>query len=287
MSRTCSGSSGRSVVAKVHRHRWALRLAFPLAFLLVVVMLQLVLPRAHVRLDRTYLPPSVEAPLGTDRLGRDVARLLIDGAALAFTYGLSIVVLSALLSTGIAMSYAVAGAVGHALIRLVTLSLLAIPSGLLVLLAVLRWPASPVPLFAGIVILVMALHAERLAGEADRVWRTTSVQTARQLGVPRSRVAAFYAFPLLMPAIEVVVADAVVKFVALEGLVTFIGYRPWGERESFGSLLNLMYASVAARRGSGLLQFALLVAVVVLTLTCLLSIVRSMMRAAREGFRHV
>ncbi len=265
--------------------RLSVRLLVWLAVLVLIVGADLVLPFADVRLEKTLEPPGRGSFLGTDRLGRDVGRLLIDAGALTAVYGGGIAGATALLAAAIALAYGANGVGGHVVLRLLTMAVLAVPSGLLMLLAVLRWPRSPFPLFLGILLLVVAVHAERLTGEAGRIWRAAPVQTARQLGVSAPRVAVFYVFPLLLPVLEVVVLDAVVKFVAIEGLVTFIGYRPWGDSESFGSLLKLMYSAVAGRRPYGLVQFGLLVGTVFLIMGALFGIVRNGVSLLRAKFR--
>ncbi len=188
------------------------------------------------------LPPSADAPLGTDHLGRDVWARVAAGAstsleiatlatALALAIGLAI---------GLIAGYA-GGWVDEALMRLVDL-VLAFPFLLLAILlaallreADLASTSAPVVLTLGIV--GWTTIARVLRGKALVVARSEHVVAARALGASPGRVVIRHVLPNVAGVAAVVTALGFAQNLLAESVLSYLGLGPPPPAATWGRML--------------------------------------------------
>ena len=188
------------------------------------------------------LPPSSDALLGTDHLGRDVWARICAGAATS----LEIATLSTLLalvlglSVGLTAGYA-GGLVDSALMRVVDL-FLAFPYVLLaILLAALLREANlaggnaPVVLTIGIV--GWTSMARVIRGKTLSIARSEHVIAARALGASPVRIVLRHVLPNLAGIVIVVTALGFAQNLLSESVLSYLGLGPPAPAPTWGRML--------------------------------------------------
>jgi len=183
------------------------------------------------------LPPSADAPLGTDDLGRDVWARIAAGAGTS----LEIAALSTLLALvigltiGLVAGYA-GGWVDHALMRLVDL-VLAFPFLLLaILLAALLREADLASSIAPVVVTLGAVGwtpiARVIRGKAMTVSRSEMIVAARALGASPVRIVTRHVLPNIAGVAIVLAALGFAQNLLAEAVLSYLGLGPstptWG-----------------------------------------------------------
>jgi ABC-type dipeptide/oligopeptide/nickel transport system permease subunit len=188
------------------------------------------------------LPPSHDAVLGTDQLGRDVwarvatgARMSLSIAALATLIALVIGV-----SIGLCAGYA-GGGVDNALMRLVDL-VLAFPVLLLaILLAALfrqaELTSSTAPVFVTLGVVSWTAMARVIRGKTQVLARSDMVTAARALGAGPARILVRHVLPNLGGVVIVVTAFGFAQNLLAESALSYVGLGPPPPAPSWGRML--------------------------------------------------
>jgi ABC-type dipeptide/oligopeptide/nickel transport system permease subunit len=188
------------------------------------------------------LPPSRDAVLGTDPLGRDVwarvtsgARISLMTAALATAIALVIGV-----AIGLTAGYA-GGATDSALMRLVDL-VLAFPGLLLaILLAALFRSAglssSIAPVFLTLGVVSWTTMARVIRGRTQVLARSDMVAAARALGASPVRIVVRHILPNLGGVVIVVTAFGFAQNLLSESVLSYVGLGPPPPAASWGRML--------------------------------------------------
>jgi peptide/nickel transport system permease protein len=188
------------------------------------------------------LPPSGDAVLGTDPLGRDVWARVVAGAGTS----LSIAALATLIALvlglliGLVAGYA-GGSVDNALMRLVDL-VLAFPFLLLaILLASLfreaELASSNAPVFLTLGAVGWTTMARVIRGKTQVLARSDMVAAARAIGATPARIVVRHILPNVAGAVIVVTALGFAQNLLAESVLSYIGLGPPPPAPTWGRML--------------------------------------------------
>lgn len=186
------------------------------------------------------LPPSVDAPLGTDDLGRDVWARIAAGAGTSLEIATLATLLALVigLTIGLVAGYA-GGWVDQALMRLVDL-VLAFPFLLLaILLAALLRRANLTSSIAPVVVTLGGVGwttiARVIRGKTMAVARSEMILAARGLGASPVRIVTRHVLPNIAGIVTVVTALGFAQNLLAEAVLSYLGLEP--ETTTWGHML--------------------------------------------------
>jgi peptide/nickel transport system permease protein len=181
---------------------------------------------------------SMEHPLGTDKLGRDILSRLIYGARISLMVGVATVALSLAIGLLIgALSGYCGGWVDQLLMRLVDI-LMAFPGMLLAI-------AFTAVLGPGLEHVVLALcligwtgYARMVRGEILSLREREFIQAARALGCKPWRMILRHLVPNLLPPLMIQATFGMAAAIIAEGSLSFLGLGVEPPTPSWGAMLN-------------------------------------------------
>lgn len=200
----------------------------------------LIAPHQPLRqnLSEDLIAFSVDHPLGTDKLGRDILSRILHGGRVSLLVGVSTVTLS--LTIGLivgSLSGYFGGWIDHLLMRLVDI-LLAFPG---ILLAI----AFTAVLGPGLDHVVIALcligwtsYARLVRGEILALRERDFIQAARALGCEPWRIIMRHLLPNLVPPLLIQSTFGLAAAIVAEGSLSFLGLGVEPPTPSWGSMLN-------------------------------------------------
>jgi peptide/nickel transport system permease protein len=188
------------------------------------------------------LPPSGDALLGTDQLGRDVWARVVTGAQTSLSIA-GIATLIALVigvSVGLAAGYA-GGAIDSALMRLVDL-VLAFPILLLaILLAALfreaELSSSTAPVFLTLGAVGWTTMARVVRGKAQVLAHSEMILAARAMGASPVRIVTRYVLPNVAGVVIVIAALVFAQNLLAESVLSYLGLGPAPPAPTWGHML--------------------------------------------------
>jgi peptide/nickel transport system permease protein len=184
-----------------------------------------------------YQPPSIEHPLGTDRLGRDIWSRVLYGARTSLGIAVVAVLLSALIGTVYgAMAGLASPRVDDAMMRVVD-GMLAFPRLVFVLVMVALFSSS-----VGLLIMAIAatgwMGAARLVRtEVTRLRERDFVRAAIATGVGRGRLIVRHLLPNAAGPVIVAATLNVGGVILLESYLSFLGLGVRPPAPSWGSMV--------------------------------------------------
>ena len=190
------------------------------------------------QLDEDLRRPTLEHPLGQDKLGRDQLSRVIYGARVSLQVGIATVVVTATIGVvvGAIAGYA-GGAIDFWAMRIVDV-LLAFP-GILLAIAM---SAVLGPSLRNVVIALGAIgwtgYARLVRGEVLALKQREHVQAALALGVPRGRVLARHILPLLAAPVVVQATFGMAAAIVAEASLSFLGLGVQPPTPSWGAMIN-------------------------------------------------
>lgn len=231
------------------RHKLALVGMSVLALLVVGVILVPALTNydpGKTRILDKYLPPSLEHPMGTDSLGRDMFLRVMDGGRVSLMIGL----IAMLLSIGIGTTVgAIAGFYGHAidnvLMRIADIFLI-LPTLFVAILLTQLLRAGTIPfLSAGITPIILVIAITTWVGVA-RVVRAQFlsikekefVEAGRASGARNGRIMLRHILPNAMSPILVAATLRVGAAIITESGLSFLGFGVQPPTPTWGNMLN-------------------------------------------------
>jgi peptide/nickel transport system permease protein len=215
-----------------------------LAILTVLVLAALLAPLlaphdpTRQNLDNDLRTYSMENPLGTDKLGRDILSRVLYGGRISLVVGATTVVISLAIGLAIgSLSGYFGGWADQLLMRLVDI-LMAFPG---ILLAI----AFTAVLGPGLDHVILALcligwtsYARLVRGEILTLREREFVQAARALGCKPGRVIARHLLPNLLPPVLIQATFGLAAAIIAEGSLSFLGLGVEPPTPSWGSMLN-------------------------------------------------
>lgn len=189
-------------------------------------------------LDRDLRTYSMENPLGTDKLGRDILSRVLYGGRISLLVGATTVVISLAIGLAIgSLSGYFGGWTDQLLMRLVDI-LMAFPG---ILLAI----AFTAVLGPGLDHVILALcligwtgYARLIRGEILALREREFVHAAQALGCKPGRVIARHLIPNLLPPVLIQATFGLAAAIIAEGSLSFLGLGVEPPTPSWGSMLN-------------------------------------------------
>ncbi|MGH7817480.1 MAG: ABC transporter permease, partial [Candidatus Binatia bacterium] len=166
---------------------------------------------------------TIEHPLGTDKLGRDMLSRIIHGARVSLMVSLVAIFVGGVFGTGLGLiSGYFGGWVDALLMRLVDISL-SLPTILLALVLV----AAVGPSFGTVITILMiflwARYARLVRGETLSIKERDFFARARVAGASHIRIMARYIFPNVVNSLVVLATLQVGYVILLESTLSFLG----------------------------------------------------------------
>jgi peptide/nickel transport system permease protein len=204
-----------------------------LTFLLVIpaVLAAQVAPHDPLKgsLAKRLKPPvwqqggSIEHPLGTDKVGRDILSRIIHGARVSLVVSLVAIFIGGTLGTALGLiSGYFGGWVDSVLMRLVDISL-SLPTILLALVLVAAVGPSFGTVIGVLVVLLWARYARLVRGETLAIKQRDFIARARVAGASHTRIMARYIFPNVANSLIVLATLQVGYVILLESALSFLG----------------------------------------------------------------
>jgi len=166
---------------------------------------------------------SMDYPLGTDKLGRDILSRMIHGARVSLAVSLVAIFVGGILGTGLGiMSGYFGGRVDALLMRLVDISL-SLPTILLALVLVAAVGPSFGTVIIVLVVLLWARYARLVRGETLSIKQRDFIARARVAGASHTRIMARYIFPNVVNSLIVLATLQVGYVILLESALSFLG----------------------------------------------------------------
>jgi peptide/nickel transport system permease protein len=204
-----------------------------LTFLLVIpaVLAPQVAPYDPLKgsLSKRLMPPawqaggSIDHPLGTDKLGRDMLSRIIHGARVSLAVSLVAIFVGGTVGTvlGLVSGY-FGGWVDALLMRLVDISL-SFPTILMALVLVAAVGPSFGTVIAVVVVFLWARYARMVRGETLSIKQRDFIARARVAGASHTRIMARYIFPNVVNSLVVLATLQVGYVILLESALSFLG----------------------------------------------------------------
>ncbi len=184
------------------------------------------------------LPPSLEHPFGTDRLGRDLLARIIEGGKNSIIIGVGSAVIASLIAliAGVSAGF-FRGIVDKAFVVIVDL-FLTFPTFFLLLALVSYIPASSLVLIIVISITGWMGNARMLRSESYAVAQKPFVKILQIAKVPSYKIILKYFAPLLAPIFFIGFTFGVGGAILAESGLSFLGLGVLPPEMSWGSILS-------------------------------------------------
>jgi len=204
-----------------------------LTFLLVIpaVLAPQVAPYDPLKgsLAKRLTPPvweqggTIDHPLGTDKLGRDMLSRMIHGARISLAVSMVAIFVGGIIGTSLGLiSGYFGGWVDALLMRLVDISL-SLPTILLALVLVAAVGPSFGTVIIVLVVLLWARYARLVRGETLGIKERDFIARARVAGASHARIMVRYIFPNLVNSLIVLATLQVGYVILLESALSFLG----------------------------------------------------------------
>lgn len=192
--------------------------------------------QADLRLRRE--PPSLEAALGTDQLGRHILTRVIWGARISIVNGLTALGIGAGLGImiGSAASY-IGGNMERFVMRVVDV-LLAFPTLLLAIMTVAVLGPGTAQTAIAIGVALIAPFARLSRGEVMRVKNWEFVEASRSVGAGGVRILRSHIMPNVISPILIYATLQLGTVILAEASLTFLGLGPSPPTPSWGLMVN-------------------------------------------------
>jgi peptide/nickel transport system permease protein len=233
---------------------------------------------AAVSLFNRFAPPSLDHPLGTDELGRDVLVRLLYGGRVSLAVGLAAALGSAVIGTTVGLVAGFYGGRLDAFLMRLTDGVIALPFlPLLIVLAALDLTKLGIPLHIAsgenvnllrIVIIVSLVGwttvARLVRGAALALRQQLFVEAARAQGAGAMRIMTVHILPNLASPVIVATTLAAGNMILLESVLSFLGLGIQPPTPSWGNLLTnaqeLIWSAPALAFYPGMLIFFTVIA---------------------------
>jgi peptide/nickel transport system permease protein len=166
---------------------------------------------------------SIDYPLGTDKLGRDILSRLIHGARVSLMVSMIAIFVGGIAGTALGLiSGYFGGRVDSLIMRLVDISL-SLPTILLALVLVAAVGPSFGTVITVLVVLLWARYARLVRGETLSIRERDFIARARVAGASHTRIMAKYIFPNVVNSLVVLATLQVGYVILLESALSFLG----------------------------------------------------------------
>jgi peptide/nickel transport system permease protein len=187
---------------------------------------------------RRLQPPSIQNPMGTDNLGRDVFSRVIHGAQVSLQVASIAVGVAVLLGLAIGVLSALYGGKLDALLMRIVDIMFAVPSLVLaILISGLLGPSRTNAMLA-IGIVYAPVFARLARGTSLSVLSLPYVEAARSIGASRGRMILRYVLPNIAGSMIVLVSVYLSAAILTEASLSFLGLGTQPPEPSWGGMLS-------------------------------------------------
>ena len=166
---------------------------------------------------------SLEYPLGTDKLGRDILSRMIHGARVSLMVSLVAILVGGAIGTALGLISGYFGRwIDSLIMRLVDISL-SLPTILLALVLVAAVGPSFATVITVLVVLLWARYARLVRAETLGIKERDFIARARVAGASHTRIMARYIFPNVVNSLVVLATLQVGYVILLESALSFLG----------------------------------------------------------------
>jgi peptide/nickel transport system permease protein len=218
-------------------------------FVLTALLAPLIAPfePTFMQYDKAFQPPSMEFPMGTDELGRDVLSRVIYGARVSIFVGIVAVVISIVIGAAAGVASGYYGGIIDALIMRFTDIMLCFPTFFLILAVVAFLNPS---LFNVMVVIGLTgwMGVARLVRAETLSLKTRDFITAARIsGLSAPRILFKHILPNVVPVISVSATLGVAGAILTESALSFLGLGAQPPTPSWGNILtagkdNILFA---------------------------------------------
>lgn len=170
-----------------------------------------------------FLSPSLEHPMGTDDLGRDLLHAVVHGARTSMLVVAWVVLLSSAIGIAVGSVAGYRGGLLDDLLMRTTEMFQSIPRFFLAILAVSLFGAGLDNLIIVLALTSWTWLARVVRAEVLKVKELEFVEAARALGATDARILFRHVLPSLLPSIMVVISLTAARVILLEASVAFLG----------------------------------------------------------------
>jgi peptide/nickel transport system permease protein len=218
-------------------------------FVLTALLAPLIAPfdPSFMQHDKAFQPPSMEFPMGTDELGRDVLSRVIYGARVSIFVGIVAVVISIVIGAAAGVASGYYGGIIDTLIMRFTDIMLCFPTFFLILAVVAFLNPS---LFNVMVVIGLTgwMGVARLVRAETLSLKTRDFITAARIsGLSAPRILFKHILPNVVPVISVSATLGVAGAILTESALSFLGLGAQPPTPSWGNILtagkdNILFA---------------------------------------------
>ncbi|BBL78296.1 peptide ABC transporter permease [Rubrobacter xylanophilus] len=223
------------------RHRLALVGGVVLLFLYAAAILApWIAPYGYDEIDVTALnqPPSLEHPMGTDRLGRDELTRVLYGGRVSLMVGLSVGVFSTAIGAVVGIVSGYYGRFVDSALMGFTDYMLVLPFLPLLLVLGSLFQFTPVTITFALVVLLWMDLARLVRGQVLSLRNQEFVLAARAIGVSDLRIMFRHILPNVVGVLVVKATLAVALAILLESAISYLGFGIQPPTPSWGNMLT-------------------------------------------------
>ena len=236
--RAKSDSPTRRAIRRFRQHRLAMVGVLIIIILVIAALLGSEEAALEQNLKNINKPPSLEHPLGTDRIGRDILARVLVGGRISLSVGLVAVVFSTTIGivAGAIAGYS-RGWVDHLIMRIVDV-VLSFPVIVLLLSVAAIVGPNIFNLMVMIGLLTWPIPCRIMRGQFLSLREKAFVEAARSIGVSDFNIARKHIIPNAIAPILVYASFGVATAVLLEAGLSFLGLGVQPPTPSWGNMLN-------------------------------------------------
>jgi peptide/nickel transport system permease protein len=236
------GRTQRQIVwRRFKRHRLALVGGVVLLLLYAAAILTpWIAPYGYDEIDVSALnqPPSLEHPMGTDRLGRDELTRVLYGGRVSLMVGLCVGVFSTLIGATVGIVSGYYGRFVDSALMGFTDYMLVLPFLPLLLVLGSLFSFTPVTITLALVLLLWMDLARLVRGQVLSLRDQEFVLAARAIGVSDLRIMARHILPNVVGVLVVKATLAVALAILLESAISYLGFGIQPPTPSWGNMLT-------------------------------------------------
>lgn len=192
----------------------------------------------QVDIGSLLLPPSLDHPMGTDGVGRDVFARFLEGSRISILVGMSVVIVGAVVG---GLVGAIAGAIGgwldQVLMRVMD-AILAFPALILAMAVTIGLGAGLLTAALGVIIAGIPWYARVVRSEVLRIRNLTFVEAASALGASRSYVLGRHIIPHVLPTLAIQGAAAFGSAILSLAALGFVGLGAQVPTPEWGAMIT-------------------------------------------------
>ncbi|RLJ91331.1 peptide/nickel transport system permease protein [Planococcus citreus] len=185
-----------------------------------------------------WLGGTMEFPLGTDNLGRDILSRIIFGSRISLLVGISAVLLAGAIGMALGLIAGYYGKFWDFLIMRTVDSLLAIPNILFMLIILAVMGPSLITLILVLGGTSWVVYARMVRSETLSVKERDYVRSARAIGAKNGRIIRKYILPNVISSFIVIATLNVATTIILEASLSFLGLGIQSPDVSWGLMLS-------------------------------------------------